>query len=88
MLKFKDVKISEDIMTIVAGEVERIKGLGIGIEAGDLIRLEKATKIYALLMSSTRENIKSGAFGKMSLEELEKLDTHLDGSDDSDESDE
>lgn len=88
MIKVKDIVISDDILTIVSEEVDRIKMLGMaGREAADLVRLEKVAKVYALMMSSTRENTKAGIYGKMSTEDLEKLDAQLGGAEEADDAD-
>jgi len=59
------------MIEIVDRETARIKQSG-DLDASDLIRLEKLAKVYAILMSSHRENMKYGVFGNMDLEELDE----------------
>lgn len=88
MIKVKDLLVSDDILAIVAEEVKGIKSMGDGREIGEIIKLERLAKIYSVLMSSARENTKSGIYGKLTTEELEQLDKELSNTDDSSEPDE
>lgn len=77
MIKVKDLEVADDILAIVAEEVTRIRLKGDERDAGDVMKLEKLSRVYSILMASARENLKGGVYGKLSLEELEKLDAQL-----------
>jgi hypothetical protein len=70
-MKLRDVEIAESIMDIVEEEVNKIKE-NPDRETGDMIILEKVSKIYSVIMASNRELLKSGALGKLSSQELDK----------------
>jgi hypothetical protein len=80
-VKFEELQVSDDIMDIVARGVAKIKGLP-SPSMDDIVRLEKLTKIYALLMSSLRENIKHNIFSK--LENFEHVKDSVEDADDAD----
>lgn len=68
-VKVRDFRISDDIMEVVDREVMRIKALKV-LSADELAKLEKITKVYGLLMSSLRENVKHNLFGRLGGEVL------------------
>jgi len=71
-VKIRDFRISDDIMEVVDREVVRIKALKV-LSNDELAKLEKITKVYGLLMSSLRENVKHNLFGRLGGEALGDL---------------
>ena len=75
--KIRDLQVGEDIMDIVQDEVKALKKAPMDLPA--IVRLEKLAKVYSLLMSSLRENVKHNVFGRLELpEELENADDDTD----------
>lgn len=70
--KFVEQQISENVFEIIHKEILALK-LKEELDTGDAVKLEKFAKIYATLMSSHREDVKHGAFGGMTDDELEAL---------------
>jgi len=80
-MQFRDVQIAEDIMQIIAEEVALIKKSH-NREVGDIVKIERLSKTYSVIMASNRELFKSGMLGNMDLSELdEKLDNAADEED-------
>ncbi len=71
--KFIEQETPEEIHTIVRREVTRLSAKP-SLENNDVAVLEKLAKIYAVLMSSYREDIKHGIFGKLTDEQLKELE--------------
>ena len=67
-MKFRDVQIAEDIMSVIEQEVTRIKE-NPSRETGDIILLERLSKTYSVIMASNRELVKSGMLGNLKLDE-------------------
>lgn len=67
-VKIAELEVSDNIMEIVQKEVKKIQN-----EAAptfdQINRLEKLTKIYGVLMASTRENIKHGLYAHLKFED-------------------
>lgn len=80
-VKIRDLQVGEDIMDIVEAEVVAIK-LSKTRSAEQLMKLEKLSKVYGLLMSSLRENIKHNIFSKLQLDETDSGVAAADDSDD------
>lgn len=70
-VKLRDFVIADDLLEIIEREVTRIKSLPV-IDEREIAKMEKIAKTYAILMSSTRENMKQGLFGKLDAQELKK----------------
>lgn len=82
-VKYKELEISDRIMSVVDRGVTEVEKKLV-IEDADLVRLEKLTKVYTMLMSSTRENIKHKIYSNIDLNDLEELTDDLNGPDDGD----
>lgn len=68
-MKMKDIEVAETILNIVHEEVEAIKN-STDRDASAIIKLEKLSKVYATIMASNRELMKSGVLGSISSDEL------------------
>jgi hypothetical protein len=76
-VQIRDLQVGEDIMDIVEAEVRGLKGRP--LELPEVVKLEKLSKVYSLLMSSLRENVKHNVFGKLDFtEELKDADDDTD----------
>lgn len=71
-VKIRDLQIGDDILVIIEREVNIIKALG-ALELTEIAKLERLAKTYVGIMSSTRENLKHGLFGKISAQEIDSL---------------
>lgn len=80
MKKYLEQEIAEEIKGIVRREVLRLKAKE-ALTGTDPANLEKYAKIYTILMTSHREDIKTNVFGGASVEELENLIKDEDSSD-------
>lgn len=74
--KIREIQIADDIIAIVEQEVGRIKAKR-GRDPTDLIALEKLSKVYSIIASSNREDLKYGVLGRLSDKELEDLEGEL-----------
>ncbi len=70
--KYLEQEIAEEIKYIVRREVLRLKAKE-ALTGTEPANLEKYAKIYTILMSSHREDMKQNTFGGASIEELESL---------------
>jgi phage terminase small subunit len=70
--KILEQKIADDIKQILEREVAKLKRKK-DLEGHDAAHLEKYAKIYSIMTAAHREDMKSGAFGKMTDAELEEL---------------
>lgn len=70
--KILEQKIADDIKMILEREVAKLKRKK-DLEGHDAAHLEKYAKIYSIMTAAHREDMKSGAFGKMSDAELMEL---------------
>lgn len=84
--KFIEHALAETLKSMLFKELERLehKQNTDVLEDKDVLRLEKLSKVFAVVMADTRENIKQNIFGKMSTDQLEDA---VNESDDSDEED-
>ncbi len=84
-VKYKELEISDRIMSVVDRGLTGVEKTG--VTEDNVTLLEKLTKIYTMLMSSTRENIKHKVFSQMSdIHDLDGLAEDLqDSGDDSNE---
>ncbi len=64
-VKYKELQISDRIMDVVERALVMVEQAA-PLKEADLGRLEKLTKVYTMLMSSTRENVKHNLFSKIS----------------------
>lgn len=85
MIKFKELVISDRIMTIVEREIGKLES---GMRDTDFMKLEKLAKVYQILMANHRENIKHGVFGKLDTKELQDAVDGGDSSSDADDTEE
>lgn len=87
-VKLSELQISDDVMGIVRREVDRLNRIEEALSTDQLMKLEKLTKVYGLLMSSLRENIKNKLFGSLSDEDLEPFEEVSEGAESTTSSDE
>lgn len=75
VIGFSELETAEDLKLVVATEARRLatKATREGLEAKDMVMLEKTTKAYTLLMADLREMQKSGLLKDLNVEDLEKL---------------
>jgi hypothetical protein len=72
-VKLNELQISDDIMDVVRREVKRLTEAE-SLSTDQIMKLEKLTRVYGLLMASLRENIKQKLFGAVSDEDLSLAD--------------
>lgn len=82
MAKLTDFLIADDILEIIHQEVQTIKQ-NPDRSPADIVKLEKLSKSYQIIMASNREAFKSGILGSLSPEELDETpdDTYDEGDD-------
>lgn len=78
-VKYKELEIADRIMAVVDTSLKSIETGK--IDAEELVRLEKLTKVYTMLMTNTRENIKHKVFANVSNLPQELTESN-DGADD------
>ena len=81
-MKIKDVLIAEDILEIVAHEVSVIKNTP-NREIGDVVKLERLSKVFSVISAATRELVKSGMLGNLKLDESDDTSDSEDDTEDS-----
>lgn len=77
MAKLKDFQIADNILDIIYDEIQMIKR-NPDRSPADIVKLEKLSKAYQIIMASNREALKSGMLGGLTPEELDRATDNAD----------
>jgi len=70
--KFIEQEISDDLKRLLKRGIEELDGTE-GFDASDIVKLEKLTRVYSILMADLRETVKHGLLTSLDDSELEDL---------------
>lgn len=83
-VKFIELELADRIMSQVFRGLKRIEEK-VELQEADMGKLERLTKVYTMLMSNTRENIKHKLYSHVDASELGDAEELQDAEDQSDE---
>ena len=71
--KFIEQELSEDLKGLLRRGITELQGVSGEFESADVVKLEKLTRIYSILMADLRETVKHGLFSALDDSELDDL---------------
>lgn len=77
--KIVEQEIAEDLRGLLKRGIAELKGISKSdpFETSEMVKLEKLTRIYSILMADTRETVKHGLLAGLSDEEIDELAEEL-----------
>lgn len=72
--KLIEQELAEDLKGLLKAGIVQLQEKAVeGFDASDVVKLEKLTRVYSILMSDLRETVKHGLLGSLDDEELDDL---------------